>query len=56
MENGSATSVFGVGTVDLKLTSENNVHLKNVQHAPTINRNMVSVSLLCRGGYKLVFE
>jgi hypothetical protein len=56
MENGSATSVFGVGTVDLKLTSENNVHLKNVQHAPTINRNMVSVSLLCRDGYKLVFE
>jgi hypothetical protein len=56
MGNGSAASVLGVGTVKLKLTLGKNVHLRNVQHAPTINRNLISVSLLCRDGYKLVFE
>ena len=30
--------------------------LKNVQHVPTIKKNLVSGSLLCRDGYKLVFE
>jgi hypothetical protein len=55
MGNGSAASVLGVGTVELKLTSRKVVHLKNVQHAPIINRNLISVSL-CRDGYKLVFE
>jgi hypothetical protein len=27
-----------------------------MQHAPIINRNLISVSLLCWDGYKLVFE
>jgi hypothetical protein len=27
-----------------------------VQHVPRINRNLISVSLLCRDGFKLVFE
>jgi hypothetical protein len=40
-----------------KLRSGKIVHLKNVQHAPLINRNLISGSLLCRDGYyKLVFE
>jgi hypothetical protein len=56
MGNGSATSVLGVGMVKLKLTSGKTIHLKNVQRAPTINRNLISVSLLCQDGYKLVFE
>jgi hypothetical protein len=56
MGNRSAASVLGVGTVELKLTLGKSIHLKNVQHAPTINRNLISVSLLCRDGYKLVFE
>jgi hypothetical protein len=56
MGNGSAPSDLGVGMVELKLTSGKTVHLKNMQHAPTINRNLISVSLLCRNGYKLVFE
>jgi hypothetical protein len=43
----SAAFVLGVGTVELKLTSGKIVHLKNVQHAPTIKRNLISVSLLC---------
>jgi hypothetical protein len=56
MGNGSAASVLGVGMVDLKLTSGKTVHLKNMQHDPTTNKNLISVSLLCQDGYKLVFE
>jgi len=56
MGNGMRASVLGVGTVDLKLTSGKTIQLKNVQHAPAINKNLPSGSLLCRSGYKLVFE
>jgi hypothetical protein len=56
MENGSHASVRGVGTVDLKLTSGKIVHLKNMQHVPSINKNLVSGSLLYRDGFKVVLE
>ena len=56
MGNESHAYVLGVGTVDLRLTSGKIVHLKNVQHAPTINKNPVSSSFICRDVYKLVFE
>jgi hypothetical protein len=56
MENGSHASVHGVGTVDLKLTLEKIVQLKNVQHVPSINKNLASGSLLCREGFKVVVE
>jgi hypothetical protein len=32
------------------------VQLKNVHHVPSIKKNLISGSLLCRDGYKLVFE
>jgi hypothetical protein len=57
MGNGPHASVHGVGTVDLKFTSEKIVQLKNVHYAPSINnRNLVSGSLLCRDGFKVVLE
>jgi hypothetical protein len=56
MENGSHASVRGVGMVDLKLTSEKIVQLRNVQRVPSINKNLVSGSLLCRDGFKVVLE
>ena len=56
MGNRSSVPIFGVGTVELKQSLEKIVHLKNVQHAPSINRKLISGSLLCRDGYKLVFE
>jgi hypothetical protein len=56
MENGSHASVHGVGMVDLKLTSEKIVQLKNVQHVSSINNNLVSDSLLCRDGFKVVLQ
>jgi hypothetical protein len=56
MGNTSHASVRGVGTVDLKLTSGKIVQLKNVQHVPSINKNLVSTSLLCRDGFKVVLQ
>jgi len=56
MGNGSHASVLGVGSVDLKFTSGKIVWLKNMQHAPSIKKNLISGSLLCRDEFKLVFE
>jgi hypothetical protein len=56
MGNGVRVSVHGVGTINLKLTSGKTVQLKNVQHVPSIRKNLISGSMLCRDGYKLVFE
>jgi hypothetical protein len=54
--NGSHASVHCVSTVDLKLTSEKIVQLKNIQYVSTINKNLVSGSILCRDDFKVVFE
>jgi hypothetical protein len=54
--NGSHASVRDVGTIDLKFTSVKIVQLKNVHHALTIRKNLVSVSLLLRDGFKVVLE
>ncbi|WVZ69536.1 hypothetical protein U9M48_018308, partial [Paspalum notatum var. saurae] len=56
MGNGSAASVLGTGTVDLKFTSGKIVQLKNMQHVPSMNKNLVSGSLLLRDGFKVVLE
>jgi hypothetical protein len=56
MENGVCAAVRGVGMINLKLTSEKTMLLKNVQHIPLIRKNLISGPLLCRDGYKLVFE
>jgi hypothetical protein len=56
MGNGSHASVHGVGMVYLKLTLEKIMQLKNMHHAPSINKNLVSSSLLCRDGFKVVLE
>jgi hypothetical protein len=56
MGNGSHACVLGVGTVILKFTSGKTVLLKNVQHVPSIKKNLVGGSQLCQDGYKLVFE
>ena len=56
MGNGTHAAVLGAGTVNLKFTSGKIVQLKNVQHVPSIKKNLVSGSLLCRDGFKLAFE
>jgi hypothetical protein len=42
MGNGARAAVCGVDTVDLKLTSGKIVQLKNVQHVPSIRKNLIS--------------
>jgi hypothetical protein len=42
MGNGSHARVLGVGIVILKFTSVKTVLLKNVQHVPSIKKNLVS--------------
>jgi hypothetical protein len=56
MGNGSHAFVHGVGTVGLKFTSRKIVQLRNVQHVPSMNKNLVSGSLLCRDGFKVGLE
>ena len=56
MGDGSHARVLGVGMVILKFTQGKTVLLKNVQHVPSIKKNLVSGSQLCRDGYKIVFE
>ena len=54
--NGSHTRVLGVGTVVPKFTSEKTVLLKNMHHVPSIKKNLVSGSQMCRDGFKIVLE
>jgi hypothetical protein len=54
--NVSHASVRGVGTVDLKLTSGKIMQLRNAHYFSSINKNIVSGSLLCRDGFKVVVE
>ena len=54
MENGTRACVLGVGMVILIFTSGKTV--QNVQHILSIKKNLVSDFLLCRDGYKIVFE
>ena len=56
MGNGSHASVCGVGMVDLKFTLGKIVQLKNVPRVPTIRKNLVSVFLLLRDGFKVVLK
>jgi hypothetical protein len=56
MGNVSHASVRGVGTVDLKLTSGKIMQLRNAHYFSSINKNIVSGSLLCRDGFKVVVE
>ena len=54
--NMSHASVRGVGTIDMKFTSGKIMQLKNVQHVPTTDKNLLSGSLLCKDGFKVVLE
>jgi len=56
MGNGSHARVLGAGTVVLKFILGKTVLLKNVQHVPSIKKNLVSASQMCRDGFKIVLE
>jgi hypothetical protein len=56
MGNGSHARVLSVVTVNLKFTSGKTVQLKHVQHVPSIKKDLVSGSLLCRDDFKIMLE
>ena len=56
MEDGTRARVLGVGMVVLNFTLGKTMQLKNVQHILSIKKNLFSGFLLCRDGYKIVFE
>jgi hypothetical protein len=56
MGNGSCAHVLGAGTVNLKFTSGKTMLLKNVHHVSSIKKNLVSSSMMCRDGYKIILE
>jgi hypothetical protein len=56
MGNGSREHVLGVGTVNIKFTLGKTVLLKQVQYVPSIKKNLVSGSLLCRDGFKIMLD
>jgi hypothetical protein len=45
MGNDSLAHILGASTVNLKFTSGKTVLLKNVQHVPSIKKNLVSGSM-----------
>jgi hypothetical protein len=56
MGNDSHAHVLGASMVNLKFTLKKTMLLKNVQHMPSIKKNLVSGSMMCRDGYKIVLE
>lgn len=56
MENHSAAKVLGKGSVDLNFTSGKKPTLKNVLHVHEIKKNLVSATLLCKNGFKVVLK
>jgi hypothetical protein len=56
MGSGSHAFVHGVSMIDVKLTSGKIMQPKNVQYVHSINKKLVSGSLLCRDDFKVVLE
>src|SRR5436853_4896574 len=54
--NGSRASVGGKGTVELNFTSGKKLTLLNVLFVPDIRKNLISVDLLDRRGFKISVE
>jgi hypothetical protein len=53
MGNGTHAYVHGTSTVGLKFTSGKIVHMRNMQHVPSMKKNLVSGTYLCRDGFKV---
>lgn len=56
MGNLATSDVMGTGHVILKMTSEKEMKLTNVLYVPDIRKNLISGTLLCNHGFKMVFE
>ena len=56
MGNSATSEVKEKGTVFLKMTSGKELKLTNVLFVPDIRKNLISGTLLCANGFKMVIE
>lgn len=56
MENSATNNILGCDSVDLQLSSEKILSLKNVLHVPGIRKSLISIFLLSHHGIRVVFE
>ncbi|KAH9666952.1 hypothetical protein KPL70_020856 [Citrus sinensis] len=56
MGNNNAAIVAGKGVVEINFTSGKKVTLYNVFHVPSVRKNLISASCMCKHGLKLVLE
>ena len=56
MGNNACAKVAGKGTVDIDFTSGKKLTLINVLYVPEVRKNLVSVDLLCKKGFRVAFE
>lgn len=56
MGNGAQEEVVGVGSYQLKLSTGRELLLSDVQYAPSIRCNLLSVTALSRHGFSFLFE
>ncbi|PHU01485.1 hypothetical protein BC332_31272 [Capsicum chinense] len=54
MANSATAKVEGTGKICLKMTSSKLLTLKNVLYVPELRRNLISISLLDKNGFKCV--
>jgi hypothetical protein len=56
MGNASTVQVQGKGTIEIEFTSGKTLTLKDVFYVPEVRKNLISVPLLNKNGFKSVFE
>ncbi|KAH9669996.1 hypothetical protein KPL70_022027 [Citrus sinensis] len=56
MGNNNAAIVAGKGVVEINFTSGKKVTLYNVFHVPSVRKNLISASCMCKHGLKIVLE
>ena len=56
MGNTACINVAGQGSVELDFTSCKKLTLLNILYVPDMRKNLVSVDLLCKKGFRVVFE
>ncbi|XP_072058273.1 uncharacterized protein [Arachis hypogaea] len=55
-DNDNLAKVCGKGIVELNFTSRKKLSLINILHVPDLRKNLVSVNLLCKKGFKVAME
>ncbi|KAG8482437.1 hypothetical protein CXB51_023946 [Gossypium anomalum] len=56
MGNYQSIKVLGQGMVELNFRSGKKLTLTNVLHVPDVRKNLVSASILCNKGFKIILE